>query len=387
MLLADTCPVCGERSASGTRSSPRRASHQPLLTRCEGSGDGGQQCGADLSSAFAASLAEWPTLVAAQEFINRALGGGLCAVGGERVAALDYFRDLRSIAALLLRAAELPDLSPLPNVVADRFAEHVEHRDAIARSQLSRRADGRRVDRVLRSYSRTPASAALMAAVATTAVEIADSPTARDIGERLRPLLECARGQQRTRPQTVIRDLGLSSRLADTVGMTDRSPRRIAGALDEAVVSSREPLTDGMIPQLFWLSLYESEFESMLPRVDRDFGRRFCSMAMIRMLQPRPWKDAAAVLELPIRRAVALAYACSGRLRSSGQTATFVERLAAASRDVALGPKSTTPTDGKRSPVWLPFHRTFGTESAASRVARSASRSGASTPRPGFGVK
>jgi hypothetical protein len=331
VLLADHCPSCAGRLSAGeevSRAVPRLAAQLVEPGRCLGAVVSSRRhrgvCGVPLARVVTPNMAGHERIVEAQAAIDRTLGGGNAVVGGETVSSLEYFRDLRSVCAWLLKCATLEQLGELPSAAQEAFACH----------EMSLRptphAPNRRGVRVRhRAYTATPTSAALMSAIVPAATALLSVASRHELAEAMNPLLETSRRLQTRSLRSLPRDLQFSPRLAAAfeMAMLDRTsfPVRLRHHLAQHTV--RFAFSDRNVPQLLWSDPYERLFAPLLPRTDRDFGRRFCSMALLWLLTPRSWENAAAALDLP-RQAVGTALASAAAIRQAGDDELFATRLA-----------------------------------------------------------
>jgi hypothetical protein len=289
-LLVDRCPRCGnqpggERSTGGVRSGlepalvgivpqPHCCSHSCVRSVVPGAG---QPCGELLTNVRSDRLPADSTAVVAQATIDQLLSPTsndlLCA----HVAALPYFRNLRSICAFLMHVLEPADF---PDVPPSTLAALVEH---VASRHVSSTRSGKTRSR-LRYFTRVPRNAALMAALVPRALEILES---RD-DELLEHVSRLADQALRLRTTGEARILGRSvflpppilamyeAKLDDVMQFAFRLPRQV-GSLD------RWSFGPDHVPQLFW----------------PDTSRRFCSLALVKLVAGTTWKHAARSLGMP----------------------------------------------------------------------------------------
>jgi hypothetical protein len=243
---------------------------------------------------------------------------------------LEWFDDLRSLSALILAAAEPDDLSELhPAAVRafDQYAQSRRERDR-QRWELQRARKARGGLPRLRPYTAAPQSAALMAAVGSTAVPMLEAALT-ERRDQLRWLIERLRVRdRRTTPLTKRHPLSPGLR-ADIIPLVAVSiPRELEALRGQA--KHTYSFTAAHIPQLIWDELFEQEFAQLLSETKRDFARRFCSMSLIRFRLGATWSECGRLLDLPERRAVSLARECTLRLQRARHQQAFAAALQAA---------------------------------------------------------
>jgi hypothetical protein len=268
-------------------------------------------------------------LLDAQRVVQSVIESGVGVIAAEPVGSLGYFADLRSASALILRGAEVDDLGCLPQVAADAFLRYVADREELSQRRQkippSRRRRGGSPRQ--RPYTSVPKEAALMAALLPAATELLAAPSANALSESMAPLVERVWARQGRSPRKLPEELHFSPRLrqAFELMMLPRTTvhlrlRHYLGDRSEVLLDDRH------VPQLLWASAFDEWFADLFPGVDRDFARRYCAMALVWMVRPRPWEEAASALGLP-QQAVNGAFAYAGSLRSRQLESTFAERL------------------------------------------------------------
>jgi TniQ len=334
LLLVDRCPRCDSRSSPADRGEaggsgilndspppglcPRRLppdydDHVPG-SRCEG----------DLTVAPHVPLERHKGLLAIQVRLNRLLHGEQATVAAIPVSTSDFFTDLRAVAAILYAGANLTDLGSLPDPVRDAFAAHADARSAWAgQNKWSRPQSGncwcKHAER----------NVLLVAAMIPAAAETLLTSSKASLAERLLTPLE--RAQKHTPALTRLPyDLQLSDPLQQTLhSLLPALPKRFAS---EAGLTAGErgrriyryKIED--VPPLLWNDVYENDFAPLFPGTRPPQGRRFCSLALVKLCTNHSWNDAATALGLPVR-GEDFAGRMSRRLREAGNDRTFQQRL------------------------------------------------------------
>ena len=192
-LLVDTCPSCGRRTAIGRqdrRSSPAFPYLVPKPTRCRNAvPKGGESprsapCDYPLDSLEAQSLRGWPRITEAQSRLDEALTGTAQTIAREQVSSTEYFMSLRFLCRLFLYWGTLEELGDLPPVARDAFAAGLWDPEKGVWFRPSQPQVG------------APTSAALMAAVTPTAMDILDAESVQELRASLMPFVDRARAHK-----------------------------------------------------------------------------------------------------------------------------------------------------------------------------------------------
>ena len=289
-------------------------------------------CGQPLAFISTKSLEAWSTLLAAQHKVNDALENEFVFAGGVKTSTLTYFAELRSLAALLLYAAKTQDLKGLPPFVEEAFATLEAERDARVeeRRQLGNQREGPHT----RVFSSAPQSAAVMAAILPTAVNILAAPSPDGLAARLGWLVERGAERKRNKVRQLPDYLSFSPRLRDAfercleprktfVRRLEESKRQ----LDQADGANSYSFTSDHVPQLLWQKTYRQHFAELIPGVGEDYARRVCATALVRLSGNYTWREAAEALELPPEPACDLANKVVGVLNETKTAGLFAERL------------------------------------------------------------
>jgi hypothetical protein len=304
-LLARHCPECGDVPQVGPRGIWPQDDQGPLSDpACCTHRVAGRLCRAALAAADSGSVATNDALMAAQHRVDAILMRQLHPkLAGVACPPESYLRDLLWLCALLDRYARPP------------------------RARASRELLGSRVHH-------DPAE---LAAVLPEALALADLPDPDALAEALR---ELANRRYRTCGQTL--PATTSSRASEQLKAV---VRRAASQAVWAPASRQlglhpsvhrrpddlDPRLDARhVPQLFWEDAYRREIHEPFDFRDR-FGRRFCSVLLVRMLSPLTWHAAARYLDFPEQFISAVYNTTFARLRTDGrfdELATRVKRIA-----------------------------------------------------------
>ena len=289
-------------------------------------------CGQPLAFISTKSLEAWSTLLAAQHKVNDALENEFVFAGGVKTSTLTYFAELRSLAALLLYAAKTQDLKGLPPFVEEAFATLEAERDARVeeRRQLGNQREGPHT----RVFSSAPQSAAVMAAILPTAVNILAAPSPDGLAARLGWLVERGAERKRNKVRQLPDYLSFSPRLRDAfercleprktfVRRLEESGRQ----LDQADGASLYSFTSDHVPQLLWRERYRQHFAELMPGTAEGYARRVCAMALVRLSGNYTWRGAAEALELPPKPAYGMANKVVGVLNRTSAADLFAEQL------------------------------------------------------------
>ncbi|MFS0755130.1 TniQ family protein [Noviherbaspirillum sp. 1P10PC] len=308
-LLNKFCPYCNQRAARGRRdgwSSPVFHARVPLPGYCgnplphgqAARGKDGAPCGGFLGDAPATSVANFPGLLAVQERIYQMLRPD--DTPSRKVAAASFFKEMRSLSALLLYSADVDDFGSLPEPSWIALQRHVDARKQ-AQAERKSMADGRTGPRP-RSYIGTPEDPALMSAIVPLALTIADSLD-DELHCRLQPLADRLQERSPGYRWAALEYFQFSDRLriAFTQCFEARSTfNRRAGQRSLKAASASQPYAfrSCNVPQLIPFDLFEQSFAPLFPSLLENHARSFCSMALVKLLG-HTWAEAARELDLP----------------------------------------------------------------------------------------
>lgn len=315
-LLIDKCPECQARPASGRRDrslAPVFIDHVPRSGFCSNPknyvgnieiGKAAKPCGCSLLTLRPVDLAEFPRLLNTQLFIDAAIIGESSPFGiSASIQPLDLFSDLRSLSALMLYCASPDVLGDIPGSVIPAFIKHAHDRDKIIQERAEF-TDGRKGPRQ-RVFTGPPQSSSVMAAILPLAVSITQSRTASEISQLIKPLVDCMIKRCSNVRWDVLEQFSFSQRLLEAVTSSSASKlkfSRIAGTGSTANLSadkSKYLFEPRHVPQLFDLKTFETEFAALLPQINANNARRFCSMALVKLCGNYTWRDAGNLLMLP----------------------------------------------------------------------------------------
>ena len=356
VLLADTCPGCRRRIGVGRRdgrSAPAFPSLVPIPTSCrntlpKGLASGGRSskpCGYDLRSVETIDVA-FSELLNVQQCIDTVLSGAGDMVAGEQVSSLDYFRDLRSLCALLLSVGEPEDLGDVPDSVGQAFAHHAETRCELQgqRQELVVAGEDWRTAPRLRPYTGPPQNAKLMAALCSSAVPMLRAGNTEELAEAIEPYVE--RMRKDPRPSQALQSLayfGFSPRLQaaiDQCWLRHQKATIRLGMGPGGNANRRDSTLHGLrpehAPQLFWEEEFERHLAELLPGVTSDSARRTCSMWLVKSIRGCTWKEAAGTLGIPPKRGRAMANKVVSLLNANETLEIFDSRVRDCVRRISL---------------------------------------------------
>ena len=344
-LLVARCPGCSQRTYRSRYSSMHAPYHSiiPQPGRCENPpprGRGGSNrpcpCPFDLTSIASPDVSQ---IVDVQCALHEIVDGKPGTVGGSPVPSLQFLRDLRLVADLVLLGAEAEHLAGIPAPAVQALLDH-----QVSHEQARRQAPpGRYI--VLAPRYEDPA---LMAALLTVGLGILAEPTMDAVADRLLPLFERGRSRGHRRHWDAWRrgssprlQLALDVAHTRTSFVSFRSRIGIAGPGARV----RAPLADlevRHVPQAFWIEPYRERLADLLPGVSEATGRMMCSALLVRLIEPgTPWPHAAARLGLGMRNARATADSALTRFSGMGT----VDELAARLRSIACEHAKAGPVD------------------------------------------
>lgn len=341
-LLVDTCPACHRRISTGRRdgrSSPAFPSIVPNPIACRNAlpkgsalpGRSSRPCGHNLCT-VEAPRAFHSSALFAQRRIDAVLSGAEVYVAGEAVSTLEYFRDLRSLCALLLSVGEPEDLSEATGSTCRAFAEHVRGRSELEEQRRRMVASGEdwRAGPRARPYTGPPESAALMAAVIPPAMRMLDAASTKELAGELETFVERVH-ETRGRASQRFDYFRFSPRLKRAFDLCWRSHQKLTIRLDMGRGKCREEKLNGLtpdhVPQLFWKEQFEARLAELLPGIQSDHARRVCSMWIVKVIVDSTWEEVAEELGLPPRRSRAMANKLVSLLNATGKAELFHARL------------------------------------------------------------
>jgi TniQ len=396
-LLHDHCPDCGQRPASGHRDgslSPAFIGKVPRPGFCSnvlppglaGRGKGSTACGCNLMEIESHKGPTLKELLDSQKMIDEYLTSQKLIDTGK---SLTFFREMRSVCALILYRAELEDFPRFPDHIQEAIALHIAHRNG-AQDERSEGGAGRNGARP-RMYMVAPKSAALMTAVAFVALRIVQQTDLSALRESLRVLGDRTCDRSSKYRYAVLNYFDLSDRLhsAFTEAISERGTfdrraghrsnvkNRVEGKNADGEGPQYEPRH---VPQCMPQTVFDAQFKTFFPKVQDRFSRRFCSLAAAKSLG-YTWRESALLLELPSSM-YGMANRCVMLLKQQGDYDRFAEALYKWTKDIATAKvrfdyarRREAPTNNGRKFVPIPV---FLKGKAA--VA-------ASTQRPGCGRK
>jgi hypothetical protein len=347
--LVPYCPGCERRFRGGRRDrrlSPVFVRHVPELGVCNNPMPIGESAGiGKAAKACRYSLADIPVQAAgrstltAQKQINEALASVPQSIFGTIVSPRDFFRDLRSICALVLYCAEASDLDRLPDVEQTAFSEFATKRNAThdRRKDLVSPRNGERI----RTFIGPPDDPKLMAAVTRHALSIFGTINQEAMVDMMKPIAErcIARGSKRR--WSVMESFRFSERVgrAFQLGLAHRSSfDRTMGNRSLPAQENRYTFEPCHVPQLIWATDYESHFSQFFPEIGTNYARRFCSMSLVKLCGHYTWGDAARLLGLPVHHGIKLANRCVGCLADEKTKQQFSRVLHTVAKNLSKRP-------------------------------------------------
>ena len=361
VLLADTCPKCANpfslnRSGGGSR--PLFASMVQRPGFClnapavgyAGAGRSAIPCLQPLAQMHVESIHQFPRLLLCQQQIRKVLNGQPSRVAGRTTSAIEYLDHLRSTTALLLYAALPEDLGELPPAALAAFGTYFQDREARLQEREDRRASGDRGGPALVAYRGVQRSAALMAAVVPTAVELLDTSTVGELADQLLPLIERAREIKRNKVRLINVDFSFEGPLEEAIDLAlapraefDRRLGLKSTFRGKEHMGEAYDFTSTHVPQLFWEHQFRRTFKPIIAESDMrdDSARRVLSMALVKLTGPLSWAQAATELKLPASSATGSANKFMGLIATLGRTNQFGLALHHVAAELAANPVRT----------------------------------------------
>jgi len=315
-LLADLCPRCARRPGnlrSDLGGGPRFASMRPEPGRCMnppavGSGGPGRlalPCRQPLAQVKTLELQGWDGALQTQVKLDQAMQSGTVLVAGTPVPSLQYFQHLRSVCAMLLYSAFPEDLQVGPPELLQAVRGYAENRtDALEERIVQQQKSGTRGGPAPAAYRGAPQSAALMAAILPTAVEMLGSPSPTVLQTQLAWLVDRMRDRKANKVRNAVSDYNLSGPLlvAFDACLAPRAEfNRRHGVASHHSPQDGYQFTAAHIPQLLWKDEFEQRFKRFLAGSDiTDMAaRRALAVVLLRLAVPEPWSTLAHLLDLP----------------------------------------------------------------------------------------
>jgi len=349
-LLHDHCPDCGQRPATGYRDgslSPAFIGKVPKPGFCTNvlppglasRGKGSTSCGCNLMELDSHRGQGLKELLDSQKVIDGYLTDLKLIDSGESSV---FFREMRSVCALILYRAELEDFPRFPDFIQKEIALHIAHRNG-AQEERSVGGAGRNGARP-RMFIGAPKNALLMAAVATVALRIVQQTEPGALLESLRVLGERTCDRSSKYRYAVLNYFDLSDRLrsafTDAIAARGTFDRR-AGHRSNVKTRVDGNKSDGEgpqyesrhVPQCMPQTVFDAQFMDFFPKVQDRFARRFCSLAAVKSLG-HTWRESALLLELPSTMN-GMSNRCVMLLNQQGDYDRFAEALYKWSKDIA----------------------------------------------------
>lgn len=287
-MLAAECPSCERRFASWRRDQqvkPSASFTVPAAGRClnvRGGGPRGHRTGAcnhDITSVGTLRLGPDSAILEAQAWIDAALEARYAVIAGERVPALEFFRVLRGLSALMLYAATpslVTDLVPgLPTALRRSF--EVDARERAARLDAARgeaemavAAGKRQKPGSQKETAFAPTDPHVMGVLLAACKAILDAPDVVGIAQRARPLLALAM-ERGGGGASYLNRLGLPpvfSQLHALALDAPRSHRFPRKRLALGGIGSAFGFEARHVPTVYWAPEYFEKFEPFFRELD-----------------------------------------------------------------------------------------------------------------------
>lgn len=239
-------------------------------------------------------------LVTLQRRIDQVLDGQPGHIAGEEVSSDAFIKTLRSLCALVLYGAEMDSIVPLAEPERTALENHTKIRNrrvAHRKESASPRNEERN-----RVFIGPPEDPALLAALVTASFAILDAPDLESLTNRLTSIAEnCKRRYGKTRWE-IANYFSFSGPLAkgfERALATSSKFDRAIGKNSSAGRTANYDFEPKHVPQLLWEDLYKKKFKVLLPNIQDNHGRRFCSMSLLRLVEEFTWEQAGSYLGLP----------------------------------------------------------------------------------------
>lgn len=194
-LLVDTCTGCRRRIVRGSTGvkKPVSPSHVPNPFLCRNPRlEGGQSrwedlCSFPLEKLAKVDLEEWPHHLQTQQTVDGVLDSGKSITGREDNLA-PRFLDFRALCILIFTWGVPEDSGAMPAKVRGEFTRYVEARERSKKALVCKTSAREGEERRARHHN-VPHNAALMAAVAPTAVSLLTASSAEDPASVIEPFV------------------------------------------------------------------------------------------------------------------------------------------------------------------------------------------------------
>lgn len=322
--LVPYCPSCERRFGSGRRDrslSPVFVRHVPKLAHCNNPRPSGEAqigktavpCGYPFDEIKTRSASVASLLV--QKKINEALAGEPQAVLGSLTSPSEYFRDMRSLCALILFCAETKDLGQTGDAERAAFSAFVANRSAVQR--VRQEAPSPRNSERTRVFIGPQEDPALMAAVSIFADKLLSATSEEGVATMLKPIAERCIALRPKGRWSVTEFFRFSNRLESAFqhALSHRASfNRSMGNRSVELQNRKYAFEPRHVPQSFWPEYFNEYLAGFFPEVGEDYARRFCSMSFVKLCGNYSWGEAAELLDLPQRQCIKMANRCVGFL-------------------------------------------------------------------------
>lgn len=364
-LMLDTCPECGQ-GLMGSRKQggvPTFLTAVPQPGHCTGrprearTGRAARPCGFPLTEAETPGLDPVGRVIRAQRELDAVLDGASTSVYGQGASSLEYLREARVYASLLLRFAEPESsalLGALPFEPLAAFSTFAHERETVRRQAASE--PGTRGRRYRKQVVTVPREAALLAAVLPATVELLAHPE-EELVEAVGPLSQCIRSHLGSVGRSELKQrFGVSPTLTEALVRS--------GCSDLPTLRRRRSQTDGPlarpvrwgvaeghwddggdghvafapvhVPQLLWSTVYHELFAELFSSPRPFPARLFLSLLLVQRTWQTTWQGAAQLLGRDGEKAAMTANGYATRLRHLGTRAEVVRRIDAVSNALSL---------------------------------------------------
>lgn len=331
-LLTDVCPRCLTATGHGhlrftapqymfAMAWPAHCGHA-LPAPLRSSYDGARICRLDLTTAQVTRL-DWDTALDAQRRLDAVIADGWGYFAGDDLRCHEFLHEMRSACALLLKTAE-PELFEWPTWAADAVATYTAGIDP-RRGAVKARAP---------FFTEVPRSPEVLSALLPSAMHFAKSRSQRELEVMVGPYARALKKQAVGTPIRVVATrYGFRGRIGAAVveALARQSPTRTFSNATVWAGLSDPRFRPANIPELIWADAWEQLLAGFFATKRPRAARRFCSLALVRLLQNGTWVDAAVALGMPPQRAKS-PNGYMTALNRRGKLPTFVATLGSVAR-------------------------------------------------------
>jgi hypothetical protein len=293
-----------------------------------------ERCEEDLTAVSAVDLSGFPEVLAAQMVIDTALAGGNTDAYGRSISPAEFFGDLRALAALMRAVSRPDDFGDVPQETLDALRSEFAERESrvVARSELRLVGRSGREGPRIRPWRGVPRSSALMAGLMVRASRMLSAPSTEELSEAVSELSSHISSRLPSSFRQTIEGCHPSETLLNALTISEPPLARFSSVLGISAAvrderSQRSSFSPENVPPMMFKDVYSEQFEPILPGTSPDFGRRFCSMALVRCCGRYSWTEAAAAIGYDREKTAAFANSVVGRINAAGMGEQFGEVL------------------------------------------------------------